>query len=94
MASLSAADQDICAVDCEDDVSGSLLETEQAVERPRRHGSDTRRLTKMVGKRMSPDDHRLLTRYAASLGVDVSCLLEPLFDDLLGRARGHDESRG
>lgn len=87
MASLGVVDQGIYAVVGEGVVSGSLPETKEVGARPRRHGSDTRRLTKLIGKRISPEDHALLTRYAARLGVDVSRLLEPLIDDLLGRAR-------
>lgn len=92
MTSLSVVDQDIYAHSGEDAFSGRFPETKEEVVRPRRHGSDTRRLTKLIGKRISPEDHALLTRYAASRGVDVSRLLEPLIDDLLGRAR-KDEQR-
>lgn len=89
MASLTVVDQEFYVVAGGED-SSSLPQSEEAVPRRRRHGSDTRRLTKLIGKRISPEDHALLTRYAASLGVDVSRLLEPLIDDLLGRARSND----
>ena len=55
----------------------------------RKHGSEDRQLKKYIGKRISEDDHQLLTRYAASLNVDVAALLAPHVDSLLDKARQH-----
>jgi hypothetical protein len=55
-----------------------------------KHGSSERKLKKYVGKRVSEADHELLTRYAASLNVDVAALLAPHVDSLLDKAREHD----
>jgi hypothetical protein len=54
-----------------------------------KHGSDERKLKKYIGKRISEDDHQLLTRYAASLNLDVAALLAPHVDSLLDKARQH-----
>jgi hypothetical protein len=55
-----------------------------------KHGSDERKLRKYIGKRISADDHQLLTRYAASLNLDVAALLAPHVDSLLDKARRHE----
>jgi len=54
-----------------------------------KHGSEDRQLKKYIGKRISEADHELLTRYAASLKVDVAALLAPHVDSLLDKARQH-----
>ncbi len=55
-----------------------------------KHGSDQRRLTKYIGKRISQADHELLARYAANLNLDVAALLAPYVDSLLDQARQHE----
>jgi hypothetical protein len=55
-----------------------------------KHGSDERKLKKYIGKRISEADHQLLTRYAASLNLDVAGLLSPHVDSLLDKARRHE----
>jgi hypothetical protein len=55
-----------------------------------KHGSDERKLKKYVGKRISEADHQLLTRYAASLNLDLAALLAPHVDSLLDKARRHE----
>lgn len=55
-----------------------------------KHGSDERKLKKYIGKRISEADHQLLTRYAASLNLDVAALLSPHVDSLLDKARRHE----
>jgi hypothetical protein len=57
-----------------------------------KHGSEDRQLKKYIGKRISEADHQLLTRYAASLNVDVAALLAPHVDSLLDQARHHHTS--
>ena len=52
-----------------------------------KQGSDRRKLKKYIGKRISEADHQLLTRYAASLDVDVSDLLAPHVESLVAKAR-------
>ncbi len=56
-----------------------------------KHGSEDRKLQKYIGKRISEDDHRLLTSYAASQKVDVATLLAPHVDLLLDQARQHED---
>ena len=58
-----------------------------------KHGSNERQLKKYIGKRISEDDHLLLTRYAASLNLDVSALLAPHVESLVEAARQHESVR-
>ena len=55
----------------------------------KKHGTNERKLKKYIAKRVSEADHELLTRYAASLNVDVAALLAPHIDSLLDKAREH-----
>lgn len=48
---------------------------------------ETRVSSKLVAKRVSEDDHEVLTRYAASRGVKVAELLAPAVDELIQQAR-------
>jgi hypothetical protein len=54
-----------------------------------KHGSNERKLKKCITKRVSEADYELLTRYAASLNVDMAGLLAPHVDSLLDKAREH-----
>lgn len=57
-----------------------------------KHGSEDRKLQKYIGKRVSADDHQLLTSYAASQNVDVATLLAPHVESLLVKAREHQRA--
>ncbi|MDG5769406.1 hypothetical protein [Mycolicibacterium fortuitum] len=52
---------------------------------------ENRASPKHVSKRVSVDEHRLLTQYADSLNVKVAQLLAPAVEDLLARAREYQQ---
>lgn len=48
---------------------------------------------KHISKRVSVDEHKLITDYANTLKVSVAELLAPAVEDLLARARQHRDGR-
>lgn len=54
---------------------------------------ENRASPKYIAKRVSEDDHELITAYANSINVKVAELLAPAVDDLLSRARAHQQAR-
>jgi hypothetical protein len=63
----------------------------------RRRGSwrhrENRASPKSISKRVSVDEHKLITDYANALEVSVAELLAPAVEDLLARAREHHDGR-
>lgn len=72
-----------------------MAETAGSPKSTRRPGNwrdrENRASPKHVSKRVSVDEHRLLTQYADSLNVTVAQLLAPAVEDLLARAREHQQ---
>lgn len=52
---------------------------------------ENRASPKHVSKRVTVDEHRLLTQYASSLNMKVAQLLAPAVEDLLAHAREHQQ---
>lgn len=50
---------------------------------------ENRLSTGYLAKRVSQEDHELVTAYAKSLNVTVAALLEPAVTELVSRARTH-----
>jgi hypothetical protein len=62
----------------------------------RRRGSwrhrENRASPKYIAKRVSQEEHELITAYAKNLNVTVAELLGPAVSDLISRARAHKAS--
>jgi predicted solute-binding protein len=54
---------------------------------------ENRASSKYIAKRVTEDDHELITAYANSLNVKVSDLLAPAVDELVSRAREHQQAK-
>jgi hypothetical protein len=70
-----------------------MADTTAGAKATRRRGDwrnrENRASPKYVAKRVTPEDHLAVTKYAQDHGVNVSDLLAPFVDDLIQRAHEH-----